>query len=146
MKKIAIITTKWNPEFVWPCVEGIVETFHLAGLEENATTIFQVPGGVEIPLFAKKLAETGTYDAIIAVAFICENPIYKYEFVASSVVSHIIAVSCEVEVPILSSVLSPVKFNRADPKDVSFYSEHMKLKWQEAATSCLEIIEVHKSI
>lgn len=58
MKKIAIITTKWNPEFVGPCVESILETLHINTIEEDDIDIITVPGGVEIPLTAKKLALT----------------------------------------------------------------------------------------
>ncbi len=146
MKKIAIITTKWNPEFVGPCVEAILETLHINSVEEDNIDIITVPGWVEIPLTAKKLALTGNYSAIIGVAFICENPIYRFDFVASSVVENIIAVWVETWVPVLSSSLSPVKFDRENSKDIEFYRNHMKIKWQEAAESCLEIIKVHNEI
>jgi len=146
MKKIAIITTRWNPEFVGPCVEWCISTLHEKWVEESDIEVITVPWGVEIPLTAKKLALTWNYSAIIAVAFVCENPIYRFEFVAASVVENIIRVGVETGVPVLSSSLSPVKFDRKNPEDVEFYSEHMKTKWQEAAQSCLEIIEVHKHI
>lgn len=146
MKKIAIITTKWNKEFVDPCVEWCLESLHTGGVDENNIEIIKVPGWVEIPLTAKKLALTGSYDAIIAVAFVCENPIYRFDFVAASVVENIIRVWVETWIPVLSSSLSPVKFNREDPKDVEFYSTHMRTKGQEAGESCLEIIAVHKDI
>ncbi len=146
MKKIAIITTRWNPEFVGPCVEWCVSTLQEKWIQESDIEVIQVPGGVEIPLLAKKLAEAGNYSAIVAVAFVCENPIYRFDFVASSVVENIIRVSVETGVPILSSCLSPMKFDRENPRDVEFYSKHMKIKWQEAGQSCLEIIKVHKNI
>lgn len=146
MKKIGIITTKWNREFVDPCVEWCLESLHLGGIDETSIEIIRVPGGVEIPLTAQKMALTNKYDAIIAVAFVCENPIYRFDFVAASVVENIIKVGIETWVPILSSSLSPVKFDRENKQDIEFYSNHMRIKWQEAGESCLEIIQVHNNI
>lgn len=146
MKKIAIITTKWNTDFVTPCVETCLETFQKQWIDKNTTDVFTVPWGVEIPLLTKKLAQTEKYSAIIAVAFICENPIYRYDFVARSVVDSIIRLSIDLEIPVLSSILSPVTFDRKNQEQVDFYANHMKVKWKEIAESCVEIIEVHKKI
>ena len=144
--KIAIIITKWNPEFVGACLGWCKSILLWKWLLESNIDVITVPGWVEIPLVAKKLAKSLNYNAIIGIAFICENPIYRYEFVAQSVVDSIIKLNCEVEIPILSAVLSPVTFNKENKEEVSFYKEHMITKWEEVANSCLDIIKVHDSI
>ncbi len=145
-KKIALITTKWNPEFVTPCVEGCQNTLLEQWVSPENIEIITVPGGVEIPLVAKKIANSWNYAAVVAIAFICENPIYHYHFVADSVVKNILQVGLETGIPVLSSVLSPVTFDRENSKDIEFYSKHMRTKWIEAAESTLEIISVHEQL
>ncbi|MCH2188524.1 6,7-dimethyl-8-ribityllumazine synthase [Candidatus Gracilibacteria bacterium] len=145
-QKIAIINTKWNTEFVDPATESCIQRLKELGVGEQNIDTFRAPGGVEIPLLAKKLAESGKYAAIIGVAFICENPIYHYHFVAASVVENIIKVGIDTGTPVLCVSLSPVKFDRESSKDIEFYSEHMKTKGVEAAESCVEIIELHNSL
>lgn len=144
--KIAIITTKWNSDFVNPCVDWCIWELKNKWMTLKQIDIITVPGWVEIPLVAKKLANKWQYDAIICVGFICENPLYRYEFVAQSVIDTIIKLSNEVNLPILSSVLSPVNFHKDDQKQINFYRKHMKIKWIEVAESCLDIIRIHKNI
>jgi 6,7-dimethyl-8-ribityllumazine synthase len=70
MKKIAIITTKWNTTFVDPCVKACEAELLLSGLKSDDIDIITVPGAVELPLIAKSLAKTKQYSAIIAIAFV----------------------------------------------------------------------------
>lgn len=146
MKKIAIITTKWNTTFVGPCVEGCISQLHAQGVSESDIEVITVPGAVEIPLTAKLLSQTGKYSAIIAVAFVYGGGIYRHEFVAQSVVDQIVTLSCEIELPILSSVLTPVSIDMKKEKEVSFYTEHMKGKWVEVASATLEILKVFEGV
>ena len=145
-KKIALITTKWNPEFVTPCVEWCRDTLIKKWISQDNIEIITVPGWVEIPLVAKKLATSWNYAAIVAIAFICENPIYHFHFVADSVVKSIIQVGLETQIPVLSAVLSPTTFDRENKKDTDFYAQHMRTKWIESAESTLEIISLHHQI
>ncbi len=48
--------------------------------------MFDVPGALELPLMALKLAATGRYDAIACCAFVVDGVIYRHDFVASAVV------------------------------------------------------------
>lgn len=146
MKKIAIITTKWNTAFVGPCVEGCLSRLHELWVSESDIEIVTVPGAVEIPLTAKMLSQTGKYSAIIAVAFVYGGGIYRHEFVAQSVVDQIVKLSSEIELPILSSVLTPVSIDMKNQKEVDFYTNHMMGKWVEVADACMETIEVLKNV
>ncbi|MFT7757154.1 UNVERIFIED_CONTAM: 6,7-dimethyl-8-ribityllumazine synthase, partial [Salmonella enterica subsp. enterica serovar Enteritidis] len=49
--------------------------------------VYDVPGSFDIPLLAKKLAETGQYDAIVATGLVVDGGIYRHDFVAGTVVS-----------------------------------------------------------
>lgn len=70
MKRIAIINTKWNAQFVGNCTESCLTRLHELGVEESDVSVLSVPGAVEIPLLAKKLLTENSYDAVIAIAVV----------------------------------------------------------------------------
>lgn len=146
MKKIAIITTKWNAEFVWNATEHCLARLHELWVSELDIDVVTVPWAVEIPLTAKMLHKTGNYKAVIAIALVYAGGIYRHEFVAQSVVDQIVKLSSELEMPIFSSVLTPVEIDMKSDKDVSFYLEHLKGKWTEVADACMETLAVLDSI
>ncbi len=146
MKKIAIITTKWNTDFVTPCVEGCVARLKEKTISDDEIEIITVPGAVEIPLTAKMLAKTGNYKAIIGIALVYGGGIYRHEFVAASVVDQIIKLSSELELPILSSVLTPVSIDMKKQNEVDFYTAHMRGKGEEVADACMETLAVLANI
>jgi 6,7-dimethyl-8-ribityllumazine synthase len=82
-----------------------------------------VPGGFEIPLQAKKLAQSGRYAAIVASALIVDGGIYRHEFVAEAVISGMMQVQLETGVPVLSAVLTPQRFHEHEEHQ-RFFSEH----------------------
>jgi len=146
MRKIAIITTKWNSEFVGNATEHCLSRLHELGVSESNIEVITVPWAVEIPLTAKMLHKTGNYKAVIAIALVYGGGIYRHEFVAGSVVDQIIKLSSELSMPIFSSVLTPVDIDMKSEKDVNFYLEHLKWKWTEVADACMETLAVFDKI
>lgn len=146
MKRIAIITTKWNAEFVWNATENCLSRLHELWVSESDIEVITVPWAVEIPLTAKILHKTWNYRAVIAIALVYGGGIYRHEFVAQSVVDQIVRLSCELEMPIFSSVLTPVSIDMENKKEVKFYLEHLKGKGKEVAEACIETLEVLENI
>ena len=146
MKKIAIITTKWNAEFVGNATEHCLSRLHELWVSESDIEVITVPWAVEIPLTAKMLHKTGNYRAVIAIALVYGGWIYRHEFVAQSVVDQIVKLSSELEMPIFSSVLTPVSIDMENKKDVEFYLEHLKGKGTEVADACMETLAVFDAI
>lgn len=146
MKKIAIITTKWNSQFVGNATECCLSRLHELWVSESDIEVITVPWAVEIPLTAKLLHNTGNYRAVIAIALVYGGWIYRHEFVAQSVVDQIVKLSSELEMPIFSSVLTPVSIDMENKEDVDFYLEHLKWKWTEVADACIETLAVFENI
>jgi 6,7-dimethyl-8-ribityllumazine synthase len=100
---------------------------------------FSVPGSLEIPLLALKLAKSGKYDGIIAFGLIVVGGIYRHEFVASAVIDGLMRVQLDTEVPVFSCVLTPHHFHEhADHTD--FFREHLIKKGEEVANSAFSFI------
>lgn len=112
------------------------ERSHLAASQVDQ---FEVPGAFEIPLYAKNLARTGRYDAIVACGLVVDGGIYRHEFVASAVIDGLMRVQIESGVPVLSAVLTPRDFHEHD-EHRRFFAEHFVKKGTEVARACLQTI------
>ena len=137
-RKIAYIQAQWHSEITDPCRTAFLEEIARHGYAAADVECFAVPGSLEIPLMAKKLAKTGAYAAVCCSGFVVDGGIYRHEFVARAVLNGIMQVSLETEVPILSAVLTPHQF-QGHEEHVDFFKRHMIGKGEELARSCVAI-------
>ena len=93
-----------------------------------------------MPLHAKLMAKTGRYAGIVAAALVVDGGIYRHEFVAQSVVSGLMQVQLETEVPVFSVSLTPHHFH-AGEEHQKFFFEHFVHKGQEAAKTCADTLQ-----
>lgn len=138
-QKIAFIQGNWHTDIVGQSREGFIEECVKAGLQETDIEIFDVPGGLEIPLMAKKLAETGKYACITGSAFVVNGGIYRHDFVAHAILQGIMRVQLDTGVPVMSVVLTPHHFHEHEEHE-NYYFKHMRKKGAEAAEACLMML------
>lgn len=140
-KKIAFVQAGWHDDIVGQCriafLESIGDSFEV--------DVVTVPGSLEIPLQAKKLAKTGDYEAVCCAGFVTDGGIYRHDFVAHAVLQGIVNAQLETEVPILSAVLTPQEQFAEDgskPEQHEFFFNHMLVKGKELAAACKQIVEL----
>ncbi|MFT4012657.1 MAG: 6,7-dimethyl-8-ribityllumazine synthase [Paracoccus sp. (in: a-proteobacteria)] len=128
---IAFIKARWHADIVDRALEGFQ-----AEMDQTTTacniTAFDVPGAFEMPLLAKKLGQSGKYDAIVAAALVVDGGIYRHDFVAQAVVSGLMQAQMETGVPTFSVSLTPHHFHASDEHH-GFYRDHFVKKGAEAA-------------
>ena len=130
---IAFIKARWHADIVDRALEGFTSDMADAGTP-CAVAAFDVPGAFEMPLLAKKLAQTGKYDAIVAAALVVDGGIYRHDFVAQAVVSGLMQAQMETGVPTFSVSLTPHHFHASD-EHKHFYREHFVKKGAEEANA-----------
>lgn len=138
--RIAFIRARWHDDIVDRAHEGfLAEAARLIPGAEVET--FDVPGAFEMPLAAKKLAQTGRFDAVVAAAFVVDGGIYRHDFVAGAVVTGLMNVGLETGVPCLSVSLTPHNYQ---PVDVltDFYRDHFVKKGAEAASAVRQLLDL----
>lgn len=138
--RVAFIQACWHREIVDQCRFSFVEKIAELGVAEDRIDFFEVPGSYEIPLQAKLLAKSGRYAAIVAAGLVVDGGIYRHEFVADAVISGMMQVQLETEVPVLSVVLTPHHFHEHGEHEKYFF-EHFKVKGGEAARACAQTLE-----
>jgi len=138
--KIAFIRASWHFDIVDQARIGFLNKMESHGINEQSVDIIDVPGAYEIPLVAKRLAKTGNYDVIVAAALVVDGGIYAHEFVAGAVVSGMMQVQLDVDVPVLSVVLTPQQFDES-PERQKFFFDHFITKGKEAAEACVMVLK-----
>ena len=137
--KIAYIQAGWHQDIVEQCFSGLNKTLKANGFDTKQIDRHEVPGSLEIPLSAKKLANTGDYALIVAAGLIVDGGIYRHDFVANAVLQGMMQVQLETQVPILSVVLTPHHFHEHDTHK-QFFKTHFVTKGEEAASACLKML------
>ena len=133
--RVAFVQSNWHESIVDRCrVAFVAESLRL-GLPEDSIDFWKVPGAFELPLHVKRLARTARYSAVVAAGFVVDGGIYRHEFVAEAVINGLMQVQLEVEVPVISAVLTPHHFHEHDTH-LSFFASHFEVKGQEAARAC----------
>ncbi len=138
-KRIAFIQASWHKEIVDQCRIAFTEEIAKLGWPADSIDFFELPGAFEIPLHAKVLAKTGKYAGVVASALVVDGGIYRHDFVAQSVVSALMQVQLETEVPAFSAVLTPHHFH-SHGEHQAFFHEHFLVKGREAARACATTI------
>jgi 6,7-dimethyl-8-ribityllumazine synthase len=136
---IAFVQSCWHKEIVDQCRISFLAEVGKCN-PQLGVDVFEVPGAFEIPLQAKLLARTGRYKAVVAAGFVVDGGIYRHEFVAQAVVAALMQIQLEVEVPIISAVLTPQRFHDHE-EHRKFFREHLVVKGIEAAAACLRTID-----
>ncbi len=139
-QKIAFIQANWHADIVGQARDAFVSGMEKEGVADNKIEVFDVPGSLEIPLMAQKLANTGEYAVIVACGMIVNGGIYRHEFVNTAVIDGMMRVQLDTGVPVLSVVLTPQNFH--DSKEhQEFFFNHFKVKGEEAVVACVKTLE-----
>lgn len=103
--RIAIVGSSYRLEITKNLIKHCLATLFKAGINKSNIDKVMVPGALEIPLIAKKLASRGVYDAIIVFGAVLKGQTYHFEQVANECVRGCMRVSYEFEMPIIFEVL-----------------------------------------
>ena len=138
--RIAFVQACWHKDIVDQSRKGFVEEMRAQGYQEADIDFYEVGGAFEIPLHAKLLAKSGRYAAVVGAALVVDGGIYRHEFVAQSVVSALMQVQLETEVPVFSVVLTPHHFHDGEQHHTYFFN-HFLHKGAEAARTVADTVQ-----
>jgi len=143
--RIAFVQACWHRDIVDQSRTAFLAEIERLGYAPDRVDLFEVPGAFEIPLHARLLAKSGRYEAIVAAGLVVDGGIYRHEFVADAVISGLMRVQLDTEVPVLSAVLTPQQFHEHATHQ-AFFAEHFKVKGQEVARAAAHTIEKVRAV
>ena len=105
-KKYGIVVARFNEFISSKLLGGALDALERHGVGEDEITVAWTPGSFEIPVVAKKMAESGTYDAVIALGAVIRGNTPHFDYVANEVSKGVAHVALATGVPILFGVLT----------------------------------------
>lgn len=145
---VAIIASSFHQEITDALKTNCVKTLAENGVPEKNITIVDVPGALEIPLVAKKLAQK-KYNALIALGVIHKGATYHFQQVADECARGCLQVSYEYEIPVIYEVLAV--YNLRDAREraglpASGAGGKKYNRGKDAAETALKMISILKNL
>ncbi len=104
--RFGIVVSRFNGFITERLLQGAVDALERAGAASKDVSVVHVPGSFELPLTAKKLAETGRYEAIIAIGCVLRGETAHYDCVCSETSRGLQLAQMDTGVPIMFCVLT----------------------------------------
>ena len=104
--KVAIVVSRFNELATERLLAGAIDTFRRHGLADDAVTVVRVPGSFEIPLPAKRLAESKQFAAIVCLGAVIQGETSHHEYINHPMASSIMQASRSSGVPVTFGVLT----------------------------------------
>lgn len=104
--KFGLVVSRFNEFITKKLVEGAEDALVRHGASQENIDVAWVPGSFEIPLVAKKLAQTKRYDAVICLGAVIRGGTPHFEYIAAEVTKGIAAVGLETGLPVVYGVIT----------------------------------------
>ncbi len=140
--RFAIIVSRFNDFISSKLVEGAMDALKRHGGDEEQICLVKVPGAFEIPLAAKKLAESGRFNAIICLGAVIRGSTPHFDYVAAEVSKGIALVALESKIPVTFGVLTTDNLEQAIERAGSKSGN----KGWDAAIAAMEMVNLFKQI
>ena len=111
--KIAVIVSSFNSEITVNLYDGAINSLKNNNIPEMNIETYWVPGSLEIPYLATKIASSKQFDGIIALGAVIKGETYHYELVSENAYNGCMKVSIEHEIPITVGIIAADNINLA---------------------------------
>ncbi len=136
--RFGLVVSRFNSFIVESLQSGAIDTLLRHGAEESNIEVVKVPGAHEIPLAAQKMAESGRYDAVIALGAVIRGATPHFDYVAGECAKGLAAVSQRTGLPVAFGVLTVDTIEQA----VERAGTKAGNKGGEAALSAIEMVNL----
>jgi 6,7-dimethyl-8-ribityllumazine synthase len=136
--RFAIVVSRFNEEITEGLLAGALTALAEAGVEREDVAIVRVPGAFEIPLMARRLAKTGSFDAVVCLGCLIKGDTMHFEYIASAVSQGIMAVSADTDLPVTFGVLTTL----TEAQAVARAGDGADNKGREAAMAAVEMVRL----
>ncbi len=140
--KFGLVVSRFNEFITKKLLEGAQDALLRHGVNQEDIEIAWVPGSFEIPLIAKKLAQTKRYDAVICLSAVVRGGTPHFEYIAAEVSKGIAKVGLETGLPVIYGVITADTLEQA----IERAGTKMGNKGFDAAVTAIEMANLLKGI
>jgi len=137
-RRVAIVLSRFNPAIGEGLLAGALRALAEAGVADDDVLIVSVPGALEAPLALQRLAQSGDFDALVALGAVIRGETYHFEIVANESASGVSGVMLEYGTPIGNGILTCETDAQAEAR--------MDTKGYEAAQAALELANLSDAL
>ena len=137
-ERYAILVSRWNDLITSRLLEGSIDSIVRHGGSREQIDIIWAPGSYELPLVSQRLAKSGRYEAVIALACVIRGGTPHFDYVASEVTKGLANVSLNTGIPISFGVLTTNSIEQA----IERAGTKMGNKGTEAALAAIEMVRL----
>jgi len=105
-RRIGIVLSRFNAAIGDGLLAGALRALAEAGVADDDVVVATVPGALETPLALQRMAQTGDYDALVALGAVIRGETYHFEIVAGESASGVAGVQLEFGIPIGNGILT----------------------------------------
>jgi 6,7-dimethyl-8-ribityllumazine synthase len=138
--KIGIVASRFNDFITDRLLHGAEDTLIRHGVKEEDITLAWVPGAFEIPSIAKKLADSGNYDAVITLGVVIRGATPHFDYVSNEVTKGVANLGLQANVPVIFGVLTTDNIEQA----IERAGTKAGNKGSEAAVTAVEMANLYK--
>ena len=141
-RRFGIVVSRFNEFITSKLLAGALDALSRHGVPDDAVTVAWVPGAFEIPLVARKMAQSGRYDAIIALGCVIRGATPHFEYVAAEAAKGVGMVMLETGVPVMFGILTTDSIEQA----VERAGTKAGNKGADAAMGALEMVSLLEAL
>jgi len=104
--RFAVVVSRFNDFISNRLLEGCMDALLRNGADDKNITVVKVPGSFEIPVTAKKLAQSENYDAVIALGAVIRGSTPHFDYVAAEASKGLAQVMLETAVPVSFGIIT----------------------------------------
>lgn len=138
----AVVVARWNGEITENLLAGALRAFARQGIANDRVKVVRVPGAFELPLAARKCAEMGDVDAVVALGCVIRGGTPHFEYVCGECARGIGEVSLTTGVPVAFGVLTTDDLKQAQDRS----GDNAENKGEEAALTALEMVSLFQHL
>jgi 6,7-dimethyl-8-ribityllumazine synthase len=140
--KFGVVVSRFNDFITKRLLEGVEDALRRHDVNEEDIEVAWVPGSFEIPLVAKKLAETKRYDAVICLGAVIRGGTPHFEYVASQVTRDTSRVALDTGLPVIYGIITADTLEEA----IERAGTKMGNRGFQAAMTAIELANLVKSL
>ena len=140
--RIAIVAGRFNDHVTKPLLEGALSTFDECGADADDVPVHWVPGAFEVPLVAKRLAVSGTVDAVVCLGAVIRGDTAHFDYVAGPCAYGVARVALDTGIPVVFGVLTTDNLEQAMDRAGGCEGN----KGAEAAATAIEMVALLRSL
>ena len=140
--KFGIVVARFNEFITSKLLGGALDTLHRHETNDDDIDVAWVPGAFELPIVAKKMAESGKYDAVICLGAVIRGATSHYDLVCGESAKGIAQASLKTGIPIMFGVITTENIEQA----IERAGTKAGNKGFDVATSAIEMVNLIKEL